>query len=163
MIRRPPRSTLSSSSAASDVYKRQGDKGREMGVDLAGVNTKAAPAGAGNTRPKPNPKKDPAPARAENRTREEKRGGVDDIVQAVPIPANAVGWVMGKGGSNINAMQKQSGCSLRLQENEWKDFGRVWKYISLRGSGKNVDRAKKLIYLSLEKFNPDRPEREAGQ
>src|SRR5664280_171397 len=26
MIRRPPRSTLSSSSAASDVYKRQGDQ-----------------------------------------------------------------------------------------------------------------------------------------
>src|SRR5674536_213990 len=26
MIRRPPRSTLSSSSAASDVYKRQGDE-----------------------------------------------------------------------------------------------------------------------------------------
>src|SRR5674536_233374 len=30
MIRRPPRSTLSSSSAASDVYKRQGDKGNVL-------------------------------------------------------------------------------------------------------------------------------------
>src|SRR5664280_3898072 len=31
MIRRPPRSTLSSSSAASDVYKRQGDVIRHLG------------------------------------------------------------------------------------------------------------------------------------
>src|SRR5674536_400473 len=34
MIRRPPRSTLSSSSAASDVYKRQD----EFAGDIAGVN-----------------------------------------------------------------------------------------------------------------------------
>src|SRR5664280_3929026 len=40
MIRRPPRSTLSSSSAASDVYKRQGDlqaiqqQSRKLVVDL---------------------------------------------------------------------------------------------------------------------------------
>eukprot|EP00828_Plagiopyla_frontata_P014030 TRINITY_DN1850_c0_g1_i3.p2 TRINITY_DN1850_c0_g1~~TRINITY_DN1850_c0_g1_i3.p2 ORF type:complete len:221 (+),score=41.93 TRINITY_DN1850_c0_g1_i3:102-764(+) len=32
MIRRPPRSTLSSSSAASDVYKRQGIKAEYMGI-----------------------------------------------------------------------------------------------------------------------------------
>eukprot|EP00658_Telonema_sp_P-2_P051397 TRINITY_DN3944_c0_g1_i2.p1 TRINITY_DN3944_c0_g1~~TRINITY_DN3944_c0_g1_i2.p1 ORF type:complete len:126 (+),score=41.07 TRINITY_DN3944_c0_g1_i2:107-484(+) len=31
MIRRPPRSTLSSSSAASDVYKRQGQGGCQVG------------------------------------------------------------------------------------------------------------------------------------
>src|SRR5674536_257901 len=34
MIRRPPRSTLSSSSAASDVYKRQGDRGRDLEREL---------------------------------------------------------------------------------------------------------------------------------
>eukprot|EP00826_Nyctotherus_ovalis_P038888 TRINITY_DN3684_c0_g1_i1.p1 TRINITY_DN3684_c0_g1~~TRINITY_DN3684_c0_g1_i1.p1 ORF type:complete len:138 (+),score=28.51 TRINITY_DN3684_c0_g1_i1:25-414(+) len=32
MIRRPPRSTLSSSSAASDVYKRQGDTLSRLGT-----------------------------------------------------------------------------------------------------------------------------------
>eukprot|EP00658_Telonema_sp_P-2_P047564 TRINITY_DN36190_c0_g1_i2.p1 TRINITY_DN36190_c0_g1~~TRINITY_DN36190_c0_g1_i2.p1 ORF type:complete len:102 (+),score=24.21 TRINITY_DN36190_c0_g1_i2:99-404(+) len=31
MIRRPPRSTLSSSSAASDVYKRQEEHGHDLG------------------------------------------------------------------------------------------------------------------------------------
>src|SRR5665648_962907 len=35
MIRRPPRSTLSSSSAASDVYKRQLNRLRELGVAIA--------------------------------------------------------------------------------------------------------------------------------
>src|SRR5450756_244316 len=34
MIRRPPRSTQSRASAASDVYKRQGDHPRTMGGDL---------------------------------------------------------------------------------------------------------------------------------
>src|SRR5665648_1302947 len=34
MIRRPPRSTLSSSSAASDVYKRQGEQAQERTVAL---------------------------------------------------------------------------------------------------------------------------------
>ena len=39
MIRRPPRSTQSRSSAASDVYKRQaGSVGQSLGVRLAGVD-----------------------------------------------------------------------------------------------------------------------------
>src|SRR5450756_1569546 len=36
MIRRPPRSTQSRSSAASDVYKRQGLVGKEDGVNMVG-------------------------------------------------------------------------------------------------------------------------------
>eukprot|EP00656_Telonema_subtile_P015061 TRINITY_DN1782_c0_g1_i1.p1 TRINITY_DN1782_c0_g1~~TRINITY_DN1782_c0_g1_i1.p1 ORF type:complete len:251 (+),score=24.38 TRINITY_DN1782_c0_g1_i1:91-843(+) len=44
MIRRPPRSTLSSSSAASDVYKRQGINA-EYGAVISGEM--ATPAGAG--------------------------------------------------------------------------------------------------------------------
>ena len=37
MIRRPPRSTLSSSSAASDVYKRQEQEARHLGVNVKRV------------------------------------------------------------------------------------------------------------------------------
>ena len=38
MIRRPPRSTLDRSSAASDVYKRQlDDLGRHVGVETEGI------------------------------------------------------------------------------------------------------------------------------
>eukprot|EP00658_Telonema_sp_P-2_P082372 TRINITY_DN869_c0_g1_i4.p1 TRINITY_DN869_c0_g1~~TRINITY_DN869_c0_g1_i4.p1 ORF type:complete len:116 (+),score=9.43 TRINITY_DN869_c0_g1_i4:137-484(+) len=49
MIRRPPRSTLSSSSAASDVYKRQGGDGRQVHscrapmVSLSGSSSSACP------------------------------------------------------------------------------------------------------------------------
>eukprot|EP00658_Telonema_sp_P-2_P026482 TRINITY_DN2069_c0_g1_i2.p1 TRINITY_DN2069_c0_g1~~TRINITY_DN2069_c0_g1_i2.p1 ORF type:complete len:128 (+),score=20.42 TRINITY_DN2069_c0_g1_i2:142-525(+) len=39
MIRRPPRSTLSSSSAASDVYKRQEYGGAEAGMVVQGNGT----------------------------------------------------------------------------------------------------------------------------
>eukprot|EP00658_Telonema_sp_P-2_P009681 TRINITY_DN13606_c0_g1_i5.p1 TRINITY_DN13606_c0_g1~~TRINITY_DN13606_c0_g1_i5.p1 ORF type:complete len:221 (+),score=25.57 TRINITY_DN13606_c0_g1_i5:92-754(+) len=42
MIRRPPRSTLSSSSAASDVYKRQADY---VSAELPGVRVLAVPVG----------------------------------------------------------------------------------------------------------------------
>ena len=39
MIRRPPRSTLDRSSAASDVYKRQGLGGKvDDGVDIVGAH-----------------------------------------------------------------------------------------------------------------------------
>src|SRR5665648_896482 len=42
MIRRPPRSTLSSSSAASDVYKRQ-QVGAPSASDLAGISATISP------------------------------------------------------------------------------------------------------------------------
>merc|ERR1719506_2389825 len=119
-----------------------GEKAREIGVSYAREKEEKG---------KPKPK--PPGAKAEGSS-----GGVEEMTQSVPIPANSVGWVMGKGGSNINLMQKQSGCVLRLQDNEWQDFGRKWKYLQLKGSGRNVDRAKKLIYLSLEKFNPEKAE-----
>eukprot|EP00658_Telonema_sp_P-2_P020856 TRINITY_DN18269_c0_g1_i3.p2 TRINITY_DN18269_c0_g1~~TRINITY_DN18269_c0_g1_i3.p2 ORF type:complete len:100 (-),score=28.73 TRINITY_DN18269_c0_g1_i3:139-438(-) len=45
MIRRPPRSTLSSSSAASDVYKRQDVGGAD---DLLGVNSAGVADGDGS-------------------------------------------------------------------------------------------------------------------
>src|SRR5674536_249427 len=55
MIRRPPRSTLSSSSAASDVYKRQhqhelrtrGSDGLGVREDLRGIDQLDDPRGAG--------------------------------------------------------------------------------------------------------------------
>src|SRR5664280_1744005 len=45
MIRRPPRSTLSSSSAASDVYKRQTRKGRLGAWECTGDDGRRGPLG----------------------------------------------------------------------------------------------------------------------
>src|SRR5680860_1662582 len=44
MIRRPPRSTQSRSSAASDVYKRQGLEGMPDGTTIQTANTLVMPA-----------------------------------------------------------------------------------------------------------------------
>ena len=47
MIRRPPRSTQSRSSAASDVYKRQGGQRRAGGLPRAGHAREPDPGGGG--------------------------------------------------------------------------------------------------------------------
>ena len=49
MIRRPPRSTLDRSSAASDVYKRQGGIGGVDGIQLAGDPTRLGHPGRSRT------------------------------------------------------------------------------------------------------------------
>src|SRR5674536_176339 len=48
MIRRPPRSTLSSSSAASDVYKRQGVTSDQVRKDFSEFNIKGNKRGGYN-------------------------------------------------------------------------------------------------------------------
>merc|ERR1712166_539458 len=130
-----------------------GESAREIGVALA----RPKPA-AKKERPAPAAKKErPAPA-AKNASSDKAPDREKEKVvttQSMPIPAEKVGWVMGKKGDHINQMQKQSECTLRLQDNEWRDYGRTWKYITLTGTGRQIDMARKLIYLSLEKFNAD--------
>merc|ERR1711865_997221 len=145
-----------------------GESAREIGVALARPKPAAKPAAAGKKerpaaagkkeRPAPAGKKErPAPA-AKNASSDKAPDREKEKVvttQSMPIPAEKVGWVMGKKGDHINQMQKQSECTLRLQDNEWRDYGRIWKYITLTGTGRQIDMARKLIYLSLEKFNAD--------
>jgi len=145
-----------------------GESAREIGVALARPKPAAKPAAAGKKerpaaagkkeRPAPAAKKErPAPA-AKNASSDKAPDREKEKVvttQSMPIPAEKVGWVMGKKGDHINQMQKQSECTLRLQDNEWRDYGRTWKYITLTGTGRQIDMARKLIYLSLEKFNAD--------
>merc|ERR1711865_1300225 len=136
-----------------------GESAREIGVALARPKPAAKPAAAGKKeRPAAAGKKErPAPA-AKNASSDKAPDREKEKVvttQSMPIPAEKVGWVMGKKGDHINQMQKQSECTLRLQDNEWRDYGRIWKYITLTGTGRQKDMARKLIYLSLEKFNAD--------
>merc|ERR1711865_654516 len=136
-----------------------GESAREIGVALARPKPAAKPAAAGKKeRPAAAGKKErPAPA-AKNASSDKAPDREKEKVvttQSMPIPAEKVGWVMGKKGDHINQMQKQSECTLRLQDNEWRDYGRTWKYITLTGTGRQIDMARKLIYLSLEKFNAD--------
>eukprot|EP00656_Telonema_subtile_P017630 TRINITY_DN19485_c0_g1_i1.p1 TRINITY_DN19485_c0_g1~~TRINITY_DN19485_c0_g1_i1.p1 ORF type:complete len:555 (-),score=180.96 TRINITY_DN19485_c0_g1_i1:309-1973(-) len=67
MIRRPPRSTLSSSSAASDVYKRQGinaEYGEEFEVSMARGPAKDVKKARGSAPKKPTPAKKAASGKA---------------------------------------------------------------------------------------------------
>ena len=71
---------------------------------------------------------------------------------ALPIPADKVGWILGKGGSYITQLCEKSGANVVISDSESHEFGRKWKYIAIRGTGRQMDRAKKLIYIRLERY-----------
>eukprot|EP00960_Hanusia_phi_P052016 761193-Hanusia_phi.AAC.3 len=75
-----------------------------------------------------------------------------EIYQSIPIPAERVGWIIGKQGAYIQNLETRSGCSISVSDNPSKEFGREWNYVQLQGSTRNVDKAKKLIYMRLESF-----------
>jgi hypothetical protein len=80
-----------------------------------------------------------------------------EVYQSMPIPADRVGWIIGKQGVYIQGLSQRSGCAITVSDSLSKDFGREWNYIHLQGTGRNVDRAKKLIYMRLEQFRATPP------
>ena len=75
----------------------------------------------------------------------------------MPIPADRVGWIIGKQGVYIQGLSQRSGCQISVSDSPSKEFGREWNYIHLQGTTRNVDRAKKLIYMRLEQFRATPP------
>ena len=51
----------------------------------------------------------------------------------------------------------ETGCQISVSDSPSKDFGRDWNYIHLQGTTRNVDRAKKLIYMRLEQYRATPP------
>lgn len=76
------------------------------------------------------------------------------INQSIPIPEQKIGWMIGKSGSYLNQLCLKSGASITISESSSKEYGRVWKYIQLKGTGRAVDKAKKLIHIRLERLEP---------
>ncbi|RYH06226.1 hypothetical protein EON65_43150 [archaeon] len=68
-----------------------------------------------------------------------------------------VGWVVGKRGSYINQLSAKSGAQIDISESTSREFGTVWKYIQITGTGREVDRAKKLLHLRIERMEPRAP------
>ena len=69
--------------------------------------------------------------------------------QGFPIPAELIGFVIGKGGTNIQQIERASSARLSTKEdNGPQSFEREWVYITITGSGREVDRAKKLLLLT---------------
>ena len=77
-----------------------------------------------------------------------------EISRSLPIPEYKIGWIIGKRGSYINQLAKKSGASISISETTSKEYGTVWKYVQLRGTGRAIDRAKKLLHIRLERLEP---------
>ena len=87
--------------------------------------------------------------------RSEMKGSNDDVItQSLPIPEYKMGWIIGKRGTYINQLAKKSGASITISDSKSKEYGTVWKYVQITGSGRAVDRAKKLLHIRLERLEP---------
>ncbi len=76
------------------------------------------------------------------------------ITQSLPIPEYKMGWIIGKKGTYINQLSKKSGASIAISDSKSKEYGTVWKYVQISGTGRAVDRAKKLLHIRLERLEP---------
>lgn len=87
--------------------------------------------------------------------RSEMKGGSEDLItQSLPIPEYKMGWIIGKRGTYINQLAKKSGASITVSDSKSKEYGTVWKNVQITGSGRAVDRAKKLLHIRLERLEP---------
>ena len=77
-----------------------------------------------------------------------------EISQSLPIPEYKMGWVIGKRGSYINQLSTKSGATITISDSTSREYGNVWKYIQITGTGRAVDRAKKLLHIRLERLEP---------
>lgn len=77
-----------------------------------------------------------------------------EITQSLPVPEYKMGWIVGKRGSYINQLSKKSGAHITISESTSKEYGTVWKYVQITGTGRAVDRAKKLLHIRLERLEP---------
>jgi len=78
----------------------------------------------------------------------------NEITQSLPVPEYKMGWIVGKRGSYINQLSKKSGAHITISESTSKEYGTVWKYVQITGTGRAVDRAKKLLHIRLERLEP---------
>ena len=54
-------------------------------------------------------------------------------------------------------MIKKSGAYITISESSSQEFGRVWRYVHIKGGGRAVDKAKKLLHIRLERLEPRDP------
>jgi hypothetical protein len=43
---------------------------------------------------------------------------------------------------------------ISISESSSREYGRLWRYVQIKGSGRAVDRAKKLLHIRLERLEP---------
>ncbi|OHF02478.1 KH domain-containing protein, partial [Colletotrichum orchidophilum] len=70
-------------------------------------------------------------------------GGGDKINDAIYVPSEAVGMIIGKGGETIRDMQNGTGCKINVAQSSGP--GEVQREIALIGSRDSIARAKQAI------------------
>ncbi|KAH6994355.1 hypothetical protein EDB82DRAFT_427833 [Fusarium venenatum] len=70
-------------------------------------------------------------------------GGPDKINDAVYVPSDAVGMIIGKGGETIREMQNTTGCKINVAQSSGP--GETQREIALIGSRDSIARAKQAI------------------
>lgn len=75
-------------------------------------------------------------------------GGPDKINDAVYVPSDAVGMIIGKGGETIREMQNVTGCKINVAQSSGP--GEVQREIALIGSRDSIARAKLAIDEKVE-------------
>lgn len=73
---------------------------------------------------------------------------------SLPIPEHKTGWIIGKRGTYIKQLEKKSGAEITVSDSTSKEYGTTWKYIQISGSGREADRAKKLLHIRLDRLVP---------
>ena len=76
----------------------------------------------------------------------------DQFQHSIPIPAHKVGWIVGKNGSYIRQLSEKSGANVVISDSESTEFGTTRKYVQILGTGREVDRAKKLLFIRLDRY-----------
>ena len=59
--------------------------------------------------------------------------------QGYPVPAELIGFIIGKGGANIDQIQNASSAKLSTKDDSGpRSFQREWVYIQIEGTGREV-------------------------
>ncbi|EQL01433.1 far upstream element-binding protein 2 [Ophiocordyceps sinensis CO18] len=88
-------------------------------------------------------KKPPVGGRSEAPMRDLGGGGQDKVNDAIYVPSDAVGMIIGKGGETIREMQNSTGCKINVAQSSGP--GEVQREIALIGTRDSIARAKQAI------------------
>ncbi|KAH6605012.1 hypothetical protein Trco_006719 [Trichoderma cornu-damae] len=75
-------------------------------------------------------------------------GGADKVNDAIYVPSDAVGMIIGKGGETIREMQNVTGCKINVAQSSGP--GEVQREIALIGTRDSIARAKQAIDEKVE-------------
>ena len=81
----------------------------------------------------------------------------EEIYQSLPLPEYKVGWIIGKRGSYIKQLEKKSSALISISETTTFEHDIMWKFVHISGSGRAVDKAKKLLHIRMERYDPNAP------